>query len=129
MKRLKFSKETCLGCLLCAQACSAMHEGMYAPAKARIAIETYYENGKELKHKDAYCTLCGICAKKCPQGAIKMTNWIEVDHEKCIGCATCKKECPKGAVRIADSKSIICDTCGGAPICVDICPHGALKFE
>jgi len=129
MKRLKFSKETCIGCQLCAQVCSAKHEGEYSIAKARIGIYSYYDKGKELKYKDAFCTLCGICAKKCPKGAITMDDKLFVDHEKCIGCGTCKRECPKEVIRIENGKSVICDLCGGSPICVDICPHGALKYE
>jgi len=129
MKRLKFSKESCIGCQLCAQACSAMHEGEYSLSKARIGIHSYYDKGKDLKYEEAFCILCGICAKKCPKGAITMDDKITVDFDKCIGCGTCQKECPKKVVRIANKKSIICDTCNGAPMCVEICPHGALIFE
>ena len=56
MKRLKFSKEKCIGCGLCAQVCSAYKEGVYQPSKARIFIESYYDDGK-LKYKDHYCIL------------------------------------------------------------------------
>ena len=54
MKRLKFKKEKCIGCQLCAQVCSAMKEGEYIPSKARIAIETCYEDGN-LKYMDHFC--------------------------------------------------------------------------
>ena len=70
MKRLKFKKEKCIGCQLCAQVCSAMKEGEYIPSKARIAIETCYENGN-LKYMDHFCILCGMCVKACPVDAIK----------------------------------------------------------
>jgi anaerobic carbon-monoxide dehydrogenase iron sulfur subunit len=129
MKRLKFSKEKCIGCQLCAQVCSATHEGMYIPSKARIGIESYYEKGGTLKYKDSYCTLCGICFKNCPVGAISMDEKISVDHEICIGCGTCQTKCPKKVVKIIDKKSYICDTCNGDPMCVKVCPQGALKYE
>jgi len=130
MKRLKFSKETCLGCQLCAQACSAFHEGEYAPSKARLSIESHYtQGGKALEYKDCFCTLCGICAKKCPTGAISMTEKIAVDADVCVGCGTCEGACPKKAVQIRDGKSVICDTCDGDPACVKICPHGALQYQ
>jgi len=106
-----------------------MHEGEYSLSKARIGIMSYYDKGKELKFKEAFCILCGMCAKECPQGAITMDDKITVDHGKCVGCGMCQKACPKDVVRIEDGKSIICDTCGGAPVCVEICPHRALKYE
>jgi len=128
MKRLKFKKAKCIGCQLCSQVCSAVKEGEYIPSKARIAIETYYDNGN-LKYKDTYCILCGICVKACPQGAITMNEYIEVDKEKCIGCGTCAVKCPKKVVRIIEDKSCICDTCKGDPTCVKTCPQNALTFE
>jgi len=106
-----------------------MHEGEYSLSKARIGIYSYYDKGKDLKYNESFCILCGICSKKCPQGAITLEEKNTVDFEKCIGCGTCRDACPKKVIRIQDGKSIICDTCDGAPSCVEICPHGALKYE
>ena len=129
MKRLKFDKKKCIGCRLCAQACSAIHEGMFIPSKARIDIESYYVAGGALKFKDAYCNLCGICEKNCPTKAITLTDKITVNHDVCIGCGTCAAKCPRKVVKIVNKKSYICDTCDGDPMCVKVCPQGALKFE
>jgi ferredoxin len=128
MKRLKLDKSKCLGCKLCAAVCSAYKEGEYRPSVARLAIESYYEDG-DIKYQDNYCILCGICAKSCPQGAISMDEYITVDFDKCIGCGTCKAKCPKKVVQIRESKSIICDTCMGDPSCVKTCPQQALTFK
>lgn len=128
MKRLKFKKEMCIGCQLCAQVCSAMKEGEYIPSKARIFIETSYEDGN-LKYHDNYCILCGMCAKACPVDAIKIGDYIEVDMDQCIGCGACADKCPKKVVRIRDEKAYICDTCKGDPTCVKTCPQNALTFE
>ena len=130
MKRLKFTKETCIGCQLCAQACSGFHDGEYIPSKARLSIGSYYEKGgTELAYKDKFCTLCGVCVKKCPNGAISMTEKIIVDVLVCVGCGVCANTCPKKCIKIRDGKSIICDTCDGDPVCVKICPHGALQYN
>lgn len=128
MKRLKFNKADCIGCQLCSQVCSAYKEGEYVPSKARIAIETYYDNGN-LKYAENFCILCGLCAKACPVGAITKGEYIEVDFDKCIGCGICADKCPKKVVRIRNDKAYICDTCKGDPNCVKTCPQHALTFE
>jgi len=41
------------------------------------------------------CDGCGICAKLCPAGAIKMVdNKAELDNSLCWGCSICQIECP-----------------------------------
>jgi len=128
MKRLKLKKELCIGCKLCAQVCSAYKEGAYVPTKARIDIESAYED-QNLVFYDNFCILCGLCVKVCPEGAIKSGDYIEVDMDKCTGCGACADKCPKHAVKIRGEKAYICDTCKGDPKCIKICPHQALTFE
>jgi len=106
-----------------------MHEGEFSVSKARIGIGSYYDAGKELKFKEAYCVLCGVCAKKCPEQAITLGDKLEFAADKCIGCATCANTCPKKVIKMSDKKPLLCDTCNGAPVCAEICPHGALTFQ
>src|SRR5674476_944941 len=103
MKRLKFSKEKCIGCQLWAQVCSAMKEGVYCPSKARIDIETYYDDGN-IKYKDSFFILCAMCVKECPIQCIKMGEYITDDHIKCMGCSACAAKCPKKVIKIRDEK-------------------------
>lgn len=127
-KRLKFNKEGCIGCQLCMQACSSMHEGEIIPSKARLTIESYYDQG-DIKFERHICILCGICEKQCPFDAITVNEKVMVDFEKCTGCGICAEKCPQDVISIRDNKAIICDTCNGETWCVKFCPHGALKFE
>ena len=88
MKRLKFSKSSCIGCQLCAQVCSAMHEGEFIPSKARINIESYYDKGGDLKYKDSFCILCGIC-KKAMSGRCNFHDGQDHGRFRCVHRLRC----------------------------------------
>jgi formate hydrogenlyase subunit 6/NADH:ubiquinone oxidoreductase subunit I len=44
------------------------------------------------------CILCGICSKKCPTDAIKVSRddktW-EIQRMNCVQCSCCVEVCPK----------------------------------
>lgn len=41
------------------------------------------------------CTKCGICAEKCPVGAIPTDLPMSTDHDRCITCMRCIAVCPQ----------------------------------
>ncbi len=46
LKALKIEPELCTGCLQCELACSYENEGVFNPAKSRIKVFTFHEQGR-----------------------------------------------------------------------------------
>lgn len=46
------------------------------------------------------CVKCGVCAVKCPVGAIDAKDPRRVDKKRCISCMRCVTVCPHGARRV-----------------------------
>ena len=47
------------------------------------------------------CVKCGLCAKACGKGAIRVLDdrSVAVDHSLCVACLDCKGSCRKGALK------------------------------
>ena len=51
------------------------------------------------------CIVCGLCAKKCPTGAIdldKEANTWQIDRFKCIQCGACAEGCKPNAIQMVN---------------------------
>ncbi len=47
------------------------------------------------------CNACGLCAKRCPAGAIDPAKPRTTDKTKCIGCMRCVSLCPVKARKVS----------------------------
>lgn len=52
----------------------------------------------DIMYYDERCTGCGVCIKRCPQGALSMVdNKVVRDTKKCELCGNCTDFCPRSA--------------------------------
>lgn len=65
------------------------------PVETRPAFEN---TRGELENNVSGCTLCGVCAKKCPSACItvnrKEKTW-QLDPFSCVYCGICVDACPR----------------------------------
>jgi len=131
-KVLMIDYEKCTGCRLCEQVCPVKHEGVCNPARSRITVVKWEEEGL---YVPMVCQQCesAPCQVICPVLAISRNDHqgvVEVDYDKCIGCRMCIAVCPFGAMSfdILGEKVIKCDLCGGDPVCVKFCETQAIQY-
>lgn len=51
------------------------------------------------------CIFCGLCARRCPSGAIKVEKteslW-SIDRHRCVQCNYCSEVCPKKCLKMSN---------------------------
>jgi len=67
---------------------------------------------------------------RCPDNAMSLgkDGQIIVSPTVCTLCEICEKLCPIGAIEIHDDIVYVCDLCGGVPKCLEACSEGAIEF-
>lgn len=127
MIRIDLSK--CTGCRRCELACSFFHSGRINRHLSRIKVLNLYEQGIDapvacVQCQERYCLQCPEKALSLgPQGQIIVAPTV------CTLCGVCEKNCPVGAIEIFEGIVYVCDLCGGNPKCVEACTEGALIHD
>jgi len=132
LKSLQIEPEKCTGCLQCEMACSYIETGKYNPARSRIKIFTFHEEGRFVPYTCTQCTEAW-CLHACPVEAIvinEATGAKEVIDDVCVGCKVCTIACPFGTINYNQEAGTVhkCDLCQGDPECVKACPTGAITY-
>ena len=131
-KSLLIDAGKCTGCLQCEMACSYEHEGVFNPARSRIKVFTFHQEGRFVPYT---CTQCADawCMAACPVDALyrnAATGAVELREAACVGCKVCTIACPFGTVNYVHETGKVakCDLCGGDPKCVSACPTEAIAY-
>ena len=132
LRSLQITPSKCTGCLQCEMACSFESEGVFNPAKSRIKVFTFHEEGRFAPYT---CTQCAEawCMHACPVDAIVInaeTGSKDVLADVCVGCKVCTIACPFGTVNYSQDtgKVVKCDLCGGDPACAKACTTEAITY-
>lgn len=68
------------------------------------------QKGTIINAETENCTLCGICAKRCPANAISVDKekkeW-SINHFSCIQCGYCITACPKKCLKMSPNRPSI----------------------
>ena len=126
---IKVNIEKCTGCHRCEVACTFFHTGRTNRHHSRIKVLNLYETGIDgpivcVQCQERYCM-------SCPEDALSIgkLGQIIVAPTVCTLCGVCEKRCPIGAIEIFSEVVHVCDLCGGNPRCVAACTEGAIVFE
>ena len=63
--------EDCAGCLMCQMRCSFAFTGRFNPAESRVLIQRPITGNCQISFSDE-CNDCGLCARVCAYGAIRL---------------------------------------------------------
>ncbi len=93
-------KEACKACGKCVAACPKhLIELIPYDAKYVVACSSKEKGPVTMKECSVGCIGCTLCAKNCPNDAVKIENFLSViDQEKCEGCGICMEKCPKKSI-------------------------------
>lgn len=129
-KQLFANPDLCTGCNRCTLVCSAMKEGGFQPAMARIKINNFPLRGYSVPSVCFQCPKAN-CLEACPTAALYRDEEgvVQVNADLCTTCGLCVAACTYGMIEQDDSGiAYKCDLCGGDPACVKECHADALLF-
>lgn len=97
-------------CNCCACCCAFLESRAALP---RAVIPGHQPSAYSLAVDRALCQGCGLCARRCPTGAIQQPwskktaapdtapgGMLTLHEDKCLGCGACAHKCPTGALSL-----------------------------
>lgn len=62
-------------------------------SKTEEGASRLFERSVKALLRAQMCTSCGICAKRCPKGAVRVDDGLHVDPRLCTSCGICEGSC------------------------------------
>lgn len=130
--------DLCVGCELCAYACSQVKTGAYDVMRSRIRLVRLEPHTRAPISLTLACRACADvpCVAACPYpGSLVVDPATGIPHvvpQVCTGCGWCVPACPFGVIATNPATKVveICDLCEerpAGPACAEICPKDALS--
>ena len=122
-KSLHIDPQKCTGCLQCEMACSLENEGVFNPAKSRIKVFTFHEQGLFAPYT---CTQCdeAWCLHACPVEAMATVSandaarprrkLAHLDEDLCLGCGVCVAVCEREGISLRSREKRVITPLTGA---------------
>ncbi|MHA1230016.1 MAG: 4Fe-4S dicluster domain-containing protein [Candidatus Helarchaeota archaeon] len=76
MEKIETDPRKCTGCLICQLQCSFYNEKIFNPELSRIKIKKTAYDIEAIEFTED-CTECGVCARFCAYGALKLKRGVE----------------------------------------------------
>jgi electron transport complex protein RnfB len=127
--------DRCITCGKCVAACPRHIIHLVPTSAGAVVLCSANAKGKTVREAcDVGCIGCGICARVCRFGAIKMVDDLPViDYDRCTGCNECVEKCPRDAIRGREGSRKVAfihgEECVGCTLCAAECKFDAIEGE
>lgn len=96
----KVDREKCKACGKCVAVCPK-HLISLIPydAKYTVSCSNRQKGPVTMKQCKSGCIGCGLCAKNCPNEAVKVENFnATINYDLCKNCGVCLEKCPRKSI-------------------------------
>ncbi len=97
-------RKKCVVCGKCVEACPRNLIELVPESAAYLVSCNSKEKGKEVRAVcTTGCIGCMLCVKQCEFGAVTVENNLaKIDPQKCTGCGMCAEKCPQKIIRMTE---------------------------